>query len=347
MTASTTVIPHTIDDDNDDVQCALVVARASHQRGQLDDALKWLRRAAQMAADHDTLSRAIQLSKAAAEIAAKLDRSAPPLQPSLRPIGTPQEVSRPAPPPSQPSTAPGSDRSLDDNRLRRSADVRAERERAGREKREQRRQEAEQRRNVARSAWAERRAQRDSQPTHSDLEQTQPRLVVPSEAERKQTPPPEFELRDMFEDDLDEPTPVRMANENDDFAATCVQIAQPPSDPFALDRVIGEDTVRERAVRENVSDDEPSHDRLSDCDYNPLLEDEDSDTQRVPMVAAAALSTTRIAVIPGARGGRPEMVFLPPGAAPPQGAAIAMIVPASLDDASRLAAMLRVLQHTG
>jgi hypothetical protein len=240
VTTTAIHIPSASDDDRDDVQCALTVARASWERGDHRDALKWLRRAAQMAAEGDALLRAIALSKAAAEVAAALDRPSVIEPPKLHP----KPRARPRP------------------------------------------------------------------KLASDLEKTSPRL--PPSA----YPSPDFELAKMFEDDLDEPTAVRKGRKSDDHALTRVQLQLPDSNPFALDR----------RVDDEPSSDEPSAPRIS---------------------SPASLSATRIAVIPGARGGRPEVVFLPPGAVVPHGAAVAMIVPQSSDDAALLSTMLRVFQDVG
>lgn len=243
VTTTAIHIPSANDDDRDDVQCALTVARASWERGDLRDALKWLRRAAQMAAEGDALLRAIALSKAAAEVALALERPSVIERPKLHP----KPRARPRP------------------------------------------------------------------KLASDLEKTSPRLPPAA------NPSPDFELAKLFEDDLDdldEPTAVREARHGDDHALTRVQLQLPDSNPFALDR----------RVDDEPSSDEPSAPRLS---------------------SPASLSATRIAVIPGARGGRPEVVFLPPGAVVPHGAAVAMIVPQSSDDAALLSTMLRVFQDVG
>ena len=55
--------------DHDDVRCALTVASASWRRGNVADALTWLRRASKAAADSDDVLRAMELSKAVAELA--------------------------------------------------------------------------------------------------------------------------------------------------------------------------------------------------------------------------------------------------------------------------------------
>jgi hypothetical protein len=71
-----------------------------YARGERNDALKWLRRAAEAAAENDTDDRALQLAKAAADLAGLLapPASAPPARPS-----------RPQNPP-PPSLAPSSAR---------------------------------------------------------------------------------------------------------------------------------------------------------------------------------------------------------------------------------------------
>jgi len=203
-------IPATRDNDADDVQCALTVARACRGRGDHDDALKWLRRAAHAAAEGEDLARAVELSKAAAAVDASAMQS--------------------------------------------------------------------------------------------------PRQRVPSDLEdtgRRPASNP-FELVALVDDDqLDVPTEVRAAE-------------PAPSHPLALER------------RSDLPPEQPAP-------PSPR-----SVSSEIP-----SLSATRIAVIPGARGGRPEMVFLAADAAVPTGAAVAMIVPQSAEDALRLAAMLPVLQDAG
>jgi len=59
--------------DPDDVRRALEMARAALQSGDLREALRWLRRAAETAADHGLDLRAVQLAKAASELRSELD----------------------------------------------------------------------------------------------------------------------------------------------------------------------------------------------------------------------------------------------------------------------------------
>lgn len=101
-------------DDDEDVHWALSTGAALWARGERDDALRWLRRAAERAADIDD-ARETQLLRALGGCVS----SAPPSRPSSRPSGPPplplpgslRAVSAPRaalrpPPPPRPSSAP-------------------------------------------------------------------------------------------------------------------------------------------------------------------------------------------------------------------------------------------------
>jgi len=66
-------IPEPRDDDLEDVHWALSAAIAMYERGDTAEALKWLRRAAGTAADRDADVRAVELFKAAADMASIVD----------------------------------------------------------------------------------------------------------------------------------------------------------------------------------------------------------------------------------------------------------------------------------
>lgn len=66
-------IPQVQADDHEDVSWALSTAEATWNRGDRADALKWLRRAAEAASEAEADDRALQLAKAAAEIATNLE----------------------------------------------------------------------------------------------------------------------------------------------------------------------------------------------------------------------------------------------------------------------------------
>lgn len=113
-------IPSPLDDDHEDVYLALSTATALWTRGEREDALRWLRRAAETAADADEDARALDLFKAAAEVAAKLSapaEAAPPAQnvaartssPPPVPTAPPQQgysQARPSAPPPPPTSKP-------------------------------------------------------------------------------------------------------------------------------------------------------------------------------------------------------------------------------------------------
>jgi len=66
-------IPRPHEDDFEDVHWALSAASTLWKRGEDTEAVKWLRRAAGAAADHEADVRAVELFKAAAEIVGALD----------------------------------------------------------------------------------------------------------------------------------------------------------------------------------------------------------------------------------------------------------------------------------
>ncbi|APR77354.1 putative tellurium resistance protein [Minicystis rosea] len=101
-------IPPPRQDDDEDVHWALSTAVALWGRGEPTEALKWLRRAAEQASDVNADVRALELFKAAAEVAnhVKAGGSAPP-PPPAPPAATPAPpVAAPAAPPAPPVAAP-------------------------------------------------------------------------------------------------------------------------------------------------------------------------------------------------------------------------------------------------
>jgi hypothetical protein len=99
-------IPPARKDDSEDVAWALSTAEAMHARGDRGDALKWLRRAAEAASEAQSDDRALELAKAAADLASVLGptTNAPPPRPPLRPTTSVFPVTRS----SVPSPAPAS-----------------------------------------------------------------------------------------------------------------------------------------------------------------------------------------------------------------------------------------------
>src|ERR1700761_4777586 len=81
-------------DDDEDVHWALSTAGALWTRGEQAEALKWLRRAAEQASDVNADTRALELFKAAAEVAGK--------------VGTAGGAAGAAPSPAAPSPAASS-----------------------------------------------------------------------------------------------------------------------------------------------------------------------------------------------------------------------------------------------
>src|SRR5580658_6046669 len=67
-----TVVPAAKKDDIEDVAWALQTAEATWSRGDHADALKWIRRAAEAASEAECDDRALELAKAAADVASLL-----------------------------------------------------------------------------------------------------------------------------------------------------------------------------------------------------------------------------------------------------------------------------------
>jgi hypothetical protein len=85
-------IPPARKDDSEDVVWALSTAEAMHSRGDRGDALKWLRRAAEAASEAQADDRALELAKAAADLASALGpttNAPPPRPPRPPPSGAP------------------------------------------------------------------------------------------------------------------------------------------------------------------------------------------------------------------------------------------------------------------
>src|SRR5438067_4320130 len=94
-------IPAGKKDDLEDVAWAISTAEAMWGRGDHADGLKWLRRAAEAAAEAEADDRALELAKAAADVASLLAESRPPPAAAI-PIAPPAPLittpSRPPPP---------------------------------------------------------------------------------------------------------------------------------------------------------------------------------------------------------------------------------------------------------
>ncbi len=114
-------IPPPLDSDDEDVYLALSTARTLWNRGERDDALRWLRRAAEKASDADEDARALDLFKAAAELSSKMaaapavtvatappappiPRASTPPPPAVGPPGA-YTAARPSAPPPLPTAA--------------------------------------------------------------------------------------------------------------------------------------------------------------------------------------------------------------------------------------------------
>jgi hypothetical protein len=92
-------IPAAKKDDSEDVAWALSTAEAMYARGDRTDALKWLRRAAESASEAQADDRALELAKAAADLATLVGPS-----PSAPPPPPPRASQAPPPAALQPTT---------------------------------------------------------------------------------------------------------------------------------------------------------------------------------------------------------------------------------------------------
>jgi hypothetical protein len=101
-------IPPARKEDTEDVAWALSTAEAMYARGDRGDALKWLRRAAEAASEAQADDRALELAKAAADLAGIIGPTTsvpPPPAPTPSRPPPPVQASRP-PPPVQASRPP-------------------------------------------------------------------------------------------------------------------------------------------------------------------------------------------------------------------------------------------------
>src|SRR5215813_13632337 len=96
-------IPAPNQDDDEDVHWALSTAGALWARGERAEALKWLRRAAEQASDVNADVRALELFKAAADVASKVGTASAP--PPAAPKPTAAAPAAPSKPP-LPAAAP-------------------------------------------------------------------------------------------------------------------------------------------------------------------------------------------------------------------------------------------------
>lgn len=309
--ALNTTFPQPIASDHDDVRCALTVATASWRRGNVADALTWLRRASKAAADADDVLRAMELSKAASEIApanepptidesgerpsrsapARRSSGPPPRRSGFAPKRASRAASRPGPPPRPSSSAPQDAPPPRPSRPGTSHPAVAPPP-------------------LPSAAPTQPRARHTT-----DLEQTRRRMpacspVIPP-------PPKSVDPASLGEDDEDVPTIIMRSAAPE--PAPSQPIALVPADDAGaswneLSVTRDEDTVRDRR-------------RL----HPPVRGDDD---EGIPLSAA------RVAVVPSTSGGRPDIHFLPFGAHAPEGAVTAMLVTTNARDAAKLAELM-------
>src|SRR5512145_1855246 len=100
-----TAIPKPLPEDDDDVSWALQTAAVQWGRGAYQDAIVWLRRAAESAIEGAKWSRAADLNAMATRLEKQLSRI-PGAAPSLPPSTAPQPAIQPSFPAPSPSSQP-------------------------------------------------------------------------------------------------------------------------------------------------------------------------------------------------------------------------------------------------
>jgi hypothetical protein len=99
------VVPVAKKDDIEDVAWALQTAEATWSRGDHADALKWIRRAAEAASEAEADDRALELAKAAADVASLLADRPTAIAPAPPPLPASTAAAAPPTPPPSPSPA--------------------------------------------------------------------------------------------------------------------------------------------------------------------------------------------------------------------------------------------------
>jgi len=102
------MIPAAKEDDPEEVSDKLSIAAAMWARGEKNDALSWLRRAAESASDADADMRALELAKAASALSDAI-AGAPPSASKVE-AAKPAAPTKPTRPPTAPPSRPGSAR---------------------------------------------------------------------------------------------------------------------------------------------------------------------------------------------------------------------------------------------
>ena len=108
MTASALNVPEPLTDDGDDITTALETAAIFNAQGDVREAVRWVRKAAEAASDAGNDMRALHLARAVADlnVGASLVPSAPP--PSAAPVPPPLSTpAQSAPSASATGTNPG------------------------------------------------------------------------------------------------------------------------------------------------------------------------------------------------------------------------------------------------
>src|SRR5256885_1872258 len=101
--AANNPIPAPLTDDHEDVSWALSTAQTTWARGERNDALKWLRRAAEAASEAEDDDRALTLAKAAADVASSLETAR--LTSNHPPAASPSAITSSSPSTPAPSPA--------------------------------------------------------------------------------------------------------------------------------------------------------------------------------------------------------------------------------------------------
>jgi hypothetical protein len=106
MTASALTVPEPLSDDGDDITTALETAAIFNAQGDVREAVRWVRKAAEAAGDAGNDMRALALARAVADlnVGASLAPSSPPASAAAAPVSTPAQA---APASSATGTNPG------------------------------------------------------------------------------------------------------------------------------------------------------------------------------------------------------------------------------------------------
>ena len=328
----TGVIPGAREDDFEDVHWALSAATTLWKQGDDSEALKWLRRAAGAAADHDADRRAVELFKAAADVANQLEGK----RTGGRAPCTKGKVKRAkGAAPQQQTPPPGRKRRPSEER---SGPRHDDSDRAPTVRRVDRHpglvfDESEEE-TFVRPETALRRALMAIDPEYTNRVDLPPQSRLRAQARDGSSQAP---AQEDSEEMAAAPTP---SEQSDALPLRRRANKSHRSASPSLARQRYETLVDRAAVRE--PEDEVSHDRPTSKGSVPPADGEPREP-RPPArsLPPGALPTLRVAILPIPEEGDVRLIFLAPGVDPPPGVAVAMLVPPSEEDAKILARVYR------